>query len=245
MTTDERSPCRDFERGVCNRGDKCKYYHPEGVNPSENGKLPICKDFQNKGCGRIKCKFLHITVDEEAEYNKTGALPDHGGRPEKNMSMISFQGKEVCKDYLNNICERGPNCRYMHVSERDLQMEATANGNSMGMLGPIYGKRRRDDFGGIAGTPDLMDENEMLKRKITDLQKEVIELREVNDTLYDQNTRYRAQLRGNPTLDVSQNNDAYNKNGFTARVSAAAAPTVAATVMMPQRPAYDYSQLTY
>ena len=249
-TTEERSPCRDFERGVCNRGDKCKYYHPEGSSPSENAKLPICKDFQNKGCGRIKCKFLHITVDEEAEYNKSGSLPDHGGRPEKNAARISFQGKEVCKDFLNNICDRGANCRYMHVSERELQLEQTTNGTAIpGMLGSLYGKRRRDDFGGgVSDASVLMDENEMLKRKITDLQKEVIDLREVNDTLYDQNTRYRTQLRGSTALtDVThtQANDAYTKAGFTARVSAAAAPTVAATVMMPPRPAYDYSQLSY
>ena len=259
-TTEERSPCRDFERGVCNRGDKCKYYHPEGsVAGSENGKLPICKDFQNKGCGRIKCKFLHITVDEEAEYNKSGALPEHGGRPEKNAARISFQGKEVCKDFLNNICDRGANCRYMHVSERELQLDITgANGATPcpggGILGTLYGKRRRDEFGGgsVGDASVLMDENEMLKRKITDLQKEVIDLREVNDTLYDQNTRYRTQLRGSTALtDVvsQQASDVYTKAaaGFTAaaRVSAATAPTVPATVMMPQRPAYDYSQLSY
>lgn len=244
MSSDERAPCRDFERGVCNRGDKCKYYHPEGVSPPENAKLPICKDFQNKGCGRFKCKFLHITLDEEAEYNKTGNLPEHGGRPEKMASNLSFQGKEICKDFLNNICDRGSRCRFLHISERELQMEQ-ANGASMGMLGGMYGKRRRDDFGVVAdSSAAMMEENEMLKRKITELQRQVLDLRQMNDTLYDQNTRYRNQLRGNPTIpDANQPADAY-KTAYSARVPAAVAPA-AATDMMATRPAYDYSQLTY
>lgn len=254
-TVEERSPCRDFERGVCNRGDKCKYYHPEGASQTENAKLPICKDFQNKGCGRIKCKFLHITVEEEAEYNKSGELPEHGGRPEKIAQKLSFQGKEVCKDFLNNICDRGTTCKYLHVTERDIQMEQSLNGAPLGMLGSLYGKRpRRDDFGVVVDSSVLFDENEMLKRKITDLQKEVIDLREVNDTLYDQNTRYRAQLRGGggnqQHADVTQGTgDVYNNNKTSiyaaARVTSAAVPSVASAVMMPPRPAYDYSQLTY
>ena len=31
--------CRDFEKGNCSRGNRCKYFHP---------KLKICRDFQNK-----------------------------------------------------------------------------------------------------------------------------------------------------------------------------------------------------
>jgi len=197
----EESTCRDFERGVCNRGDKCRYAHPEGTKPSDNQKLPICKDYQNKGCSRMKCKFLHITVDEEAEYMKTGSLPEHRGRSDLVASSSQHRfshpsGKDICKDFLNNICDRGSRCKFIHAQDPGM------GGGPMHGPPPMHGKRFRDNYGGMSGSPDLMEENEMLKRKITDLQKQVMELREMNDTLYDQNTRYRAQLHGggNPTL---------------------------------------------
>jgi len=245
MSSEEQSVCRDFERGVCNRGDKCRYFHPEGVKPSDNAKLPICKDFQNRGCDRMKCKFLHITVDEEAEYNKTGTLPEHGGRSE-NVPMRSGQGKAICKYFLKNTCERGESCRFLH--EREWPMgEPNGMPNGMGMMGgPMYGKRYRDDFGGASGSPALMDENEMLKRKITDLKKQVLELRQMNDTLYDQNTRYRNQLHGNPALaNPAQTTDAYNKTGLinTGMPTGAAPP--APPVMIASLPGYNYSQLKY
>ena len=190
-SVDSESVCRDFERGVCSRGGQCRYKHPEGVKPPENAKLPICKDFQNKGCGRIKCKFLHVTVTEEAEYMKTGDLPAHGGRRDK----VLTGGKEICKDFLNGICDRRSSCKFAHTPD-----PAVAT-----MYDPSPGKRFRGSYDvTVTGSAeDMMDENELLRRKITDLQKQVIELRQMNDTLYDQNTKYRTQLtsnRGNPML---------------------------------------------
>lgn len=194
--SDSRGTCRDFERGVCNRGQKCKYYHPEGVQLN-NQKLPICKDFQNKGCDRPKCKFLHITSDEEAEYMRTGQLPSHGGHPPE--PPRGQPGNDVCKDFLNNICQRGSRCKFRHISENEFQTEQQQMGGGGGGGGGMYGKRRRDDYGGGgmgAGIGAFDEENEMLRRKITDLQRQVLDLRQMNDTLYDQNTRYRNQLRG-------------------------------------------------
>ena len=204
MAEDKQSKgvCRDYERGVCNRGNRCKFYHPEGMTQPDQ-KLPICKDFQNKGCDRIKCKFLHITQDEEAAYNSSGILPEHGGHPEKIQPMrggggggggFNGLGPDVCKDFLNNICQRGNRCKFRHITEREYQLEQqleAVSGNSN-----VYGKRRRDDYGGAQEMNVLGEENEMLRRKITDLQRQVVDLRQMNDTLYDQNTRYRNQLRG-------------------------------------------------
>jgi len=191
---EERSTCRDFERGVCSRGDKCKYYHPDSATPAEGAKLPICKDYQNKGCSRFKCKFLHITVDEEAEYNTTGKLPEHGGNPEKvSRPAASASGsgnKDVCRDFLNGKCDRGPRCKFSHQSERESFQNGAYPGSS-------YGKRPRgDDMYGAAYPVNsgLADENELLKRKVDDLHKEIINLRQINDTLYDQNAKYRSQL---------------------------------------------------
>jgi len=183
--------CRDYQRGVCNRGQNCKFHHPEGAEPT-NHKLPICKDYQNKGCDRIKCKFLHITSEEEAEYMRTGVLPEHGGHPQS--APASSIGKDVCKDFLNNICNRGSKCKFQHIPVDDFPPERPT-------YSAAYGKRRRDDYSVHDSMSPLADENEMLRRKITDLQRQVLDLRQMNDTLYDQNTRYRNQLRGQPSAD--------------------------------------------
>jgi len=194
---EESSPCRDFERGVCSRGENCRFFHPERTEPAEGVKLPICKDFQNKGCDRRKCKFLHVTQEEEAVYDATGQLPPHRGRPELMYTTAGPAGaaaaagppKNVCKDFLNGKCDRGSRCRYAHVAE-----------GPHGDRG--YGKRSRSDAyhpppphaAGVANDAAMFEENEFLRRKITELQREVLSLREMNDTLYDQNRRYCAQL---------------------------------------------------
>lgn len=161
--------CRDFENGKCTRGERCRFYHP---------KLLICKDFQNKECKREKCRFLHVTKDEEETYNNGGGLPDHIDEDE---------------------------------AKRLRKMEPDFGGG-----GGMYGKRRRDDgfnFNGTSGVPTvLMEENEILKRKVLELQRQVMDLRQMNDTLYDQNTRFRNQIRG---VVAPPQDDQYNKVGTT------------------------------
>jgi len=201
MSSEDRSTCRDFERGVCNRGDKCRYAHPQGIEQADNHKLPICKDFQNKGCTRMKCKFLHVTVAEEAEYMKSGTLPSHGGRPELNISLLQrpTPSNEMCKDFLKNMCERGSRCKFSHSIDR---------GGGGGDVMYEDMNRIREDCYSVSNA----EENEMLKRKIADLQREIMELRQMNDSLYDENTRYRAQIHmvatvaGNPTLAAMHTN---------------------------------------
>jgi len=144
--------CRDFENGKCTRGERCRFFHP---------KLQICKDFQNKTCERDRCKFLHVTREEEETYENSGVFPDHIDKEEGKRKRI---------------------------------MEPDFGGGR-------YGKRLRDDvfYPMVAATPAspaLMQDNKMLKAKVTDLQRQVVELRQMNDTLYEQNTLYRNQLRG-------------------------------------------------
>jgi len=181
---EDRPPCRDFQRGVCTRGDNCRYFHPESATLAEDVKPPICKDFQNNLCDRMKCKFMHLTQKEEAVFKATGILPEHGGRaeniPRQPHGMVS---NDICKDFLNGKCDRGTRCRYVHETDPKILMRE------------MYGKRSR-----IMATYDssLYEENEMLRSKIAELQKEIISLRQMNDTLYDQNTKYRSQLhKGN------------------------------------------------
>ena len=71
--------CRDFDKGKCSRGRRCKYYHP---------KLKVCRDSQNKKCEREKCRFLHITCEEEELYEKSGKLPDHIDKEEAKKRRV-------------------------------------------------------------------------------------------------------------------------------------------------------------
>jgi len=202
---ENKNECRDFVRGVCNRGNSCKFFHPPHANTikQEGGKLPICKDFQNKGCERQKCTFLHISQQEEEEYNRSGLLPDHGGRQYSALGgpgngYEPFIPGNACRDFLNGVCQRGNRCKFRHISEQQHQAESG---------GPMHGKRRRNDMGGPGEF--FNEEMEMLRRKVTDLQRQVVDLRQMNDTLYEQNNRYRAQLRQTGSL---QNPSPYNSS---------------------------------
>ena len=71
--------CGDFKNNKCTRGIYCKFYHP---------KLLVCKDFQNVGCSRDKCRFLHVTKDEEDVYKKGGGLPKHISQDEARRKTL-------------------------------------------------------------------------------------------------------------------------------------------------------------
>ena len=200
--------CRDYEKGLCTRGKHCKFFHSPDVRIDQK-KLEVCKDFQSRKCDRAKCRFLHLTFEEEIEYNDRGVLPDHGGRIKSTGHGRGYSSnidEELCKDYLNNSCTRGGRCRFRHATEKELYLEkqlmaAVSMAQRPAMINEIddpYGKRRRTDIANplVEENERLTEENEKLHRKITDLQKQVIDLRKMNDTLYDQNTVYRNQLRG-------------------------------------------------
>ena len=48
---ESREECRDFKRNVCNKGDKCKYYHPPRDINSIFERNSVCHDFQNPKVG--------------------------------------------------------------------------------------------------------------------------------------------------------------------------------------------------
>lgn len=250
MSNENQGVCRDFLAGVCDRGQRCKYDHPKGAGPNEHSgpkKLPICKDYQNKGCERRNCKFLHLSSDEEHFFKRNGEMPHRqpcrdwwNGKCDRDASKCKYRhisekqfnleqqimaevhgpmmggppprgfggppipppggrapggspGGAPCKDFMNGRCQR-KTCKFRHVTERELALEQQLAEEMPPP--PMYGKRSRMDSGMAAPGVDDKDykaENEVLKRKISELQKEVLDLREMNDALYTQNAKYRDQ----------------------------------------------------
>lgn len=106
--------CKDFIKGVCFRGNKCRYRHPEDMSEPET--VPFCKDFINneRGChfesenGR-ECSFVHAPKAAVNEYYKSGWLP--------NCIITRITERfQICGNFLKDSCHRNPeDCKYKHV----------------------------------------------------------------------------------------------------------------------------------
>lgn len=65
-------PCRDFIKGLCTRGDACRYHHggasgagiADGIGGMNSGPAAVCRDFQRGRCERMgDCKYSHVLPD--------------------------------------------------------------------------------------------------------------------------------------------------------------------------------------
>eukprot|EP00736_Rhodelphis_marinus_P005234 Rmarinus@m.18349 len=91
----ERGICYDYLKGVCSRGDTCKFAHiPKGTG--------ICFDFQRKTCRKgDDCPFVHVKLGDLAF---------------DDISVSELQARGICYDFQRSMCHRGKDCRYCHVS---------------------------------------------------------------------------------------------------------------------------------
>ena len=128
--------CRDYLRNVCKRGKRCKYRHP---NTNETKDLrrtqdyTFCHDYQNNGCRRPNCKFLHCTREEEEFCRQTGQLPVRlqqasmlgvGVGVGVGNSTDALKGSiPICKDNLKGECHRGTTCKFRHVSIAEFEYQ--------------------------------------------------------------------------------------------------------------------------
>ncbi|GIL62034.1 hypothetical protein Vafri_16356 [Volvox africanus] len=99
--------CFDFTKGVCSRGDKCKYSHDLATivhfNSKEKG---ICFDYLRNQCHRgLLCRFSHdlSNIAQQCQVYNNGAKENKGAKP-----------NAICYDFVKGVCQRGADCRYSH-----------------------------------------------------------------------------------------------------------------------------------
>lgn len=127
--------CRDYLRNVCKRGKRCRYRHPNSDEAKELVKrkeYTFCHDFQNSGCRRPNCRFIHCTREEEEYYKQTGQLPVRlqqaaalGIGVVPNEIPLLKGEIPVCKDFLKGECKRAGRCKYRHLSSVQYELEIT------------------------------------------------------------------------------------------------------------------------
>ncbi|XP_075983652.1 uncharacterized protein LOC142981540 isoform X2 [Anticarsia gemmatalis] len=72
----ERTMCRNFARGTCEKGSACIFAH-ELIVSQLPGVYTFCRNYQNRMCTYERCKFVHATVFEKEFFFRTGYLPPH------------------------------------------------------------------------------------------------------------------------------------------------------------------------
>uniref|UniRef100_A0A7E4VFQ5 C3H1-type domain-containing protein n=1 Tax=Panagrellus redivivus TaxID=6233 RepID=A0A7E4VFQ5_PANRE len=139
--------CRDFLNGICARGNRCRFRHPENENgPTNQPNTPytFCIDFQNRGCYRESCRFVHATAEDAERYQSKGfvSLPLARAIAATLTINDSINGIPICKEFQTGACSRGNNrCRYWHVV---VEEERLARHNMVmhgGPMGPPMGGR--------------------------------------------------------------------------------------------------------
>lgn len=234
------SICRDFLRNVCRRGNHCRYRHPDNDEARHLGvqqqEYLFCHDFQNAGCRRSNCRFIHCSREEEESFRRTGELPVHLAQAAALGFISSEPGlvkgeAPVCKDFLKGDCKRGAKCKYRHLSAADYELELISDrqralpsssvilpGESVNMDdGGVKRRKIADACDGIdyfdtcrvvtlADYQLLMEENQLLRRKVDDLKRHLSVLVATNELLLEQNARYRAckLITVPPIVAVSQ-----------------------------------------
>lgn len=122
--------CRDFLKGKCQRGDECKFEHPEKVEESIT-KKKICFAFKKGQCNRgDRCLFSHATgTSIMAQQSKVFKTPFGGANDRKpqrqtynetQQTAPSVRAKntkkdQVCHAFQRGECDRGESCRFSHI----------------------------------------------------------------------------------------------------------------------------------
>ncbi|KAL4003567.1 Zinc finger C-x8-C-x5-C-x3-H type (and similar) family protein [Acanthocheilonema viteae] len=116
--------CRDFLNNICSRGSRCKFYHPLNVvrrasqQTQENIEYQFCIDYQNRGCNRDNCRYIHAQREDIERYKMTGEMTLNIAREIAAIyNCDTINGIPFCKEYQIGSCSRGgQRCRYWHIN---------------------------------------------------------------------------------------------------------------------------------
>ena len=121
--TYKRGTCFAFQRGQCQRGDRCKFAHEAAAgvpvsaasadggsrrvaSPSSSAReaQKVCFDFLRGKCKwGDKCRFAHVNTKEAREHGSSAA------------SLEAYASSTtVCRDFQKGSCKRGESCRFVH-----------------------------------------------------------------------------------------------------------------------------------
>ena len=139
----ENRVCREFLRGECDRGDRCKFSHPD-LNEGGGGdelKSRVCRDYLRDECVRgDKCiyqhppgqkgsskavKFCHNFQNGRCRSQDCSYLhcsseeevyyKETGKLPPGMDDMVkNMSSSKICKDFLNGKCFRQM-CKFVHT----------------------------------------------------------------------------------------------------------------------------------
>ncbi|XP_030052615.1 zinc finger CCCH domain-containing protein 10 isoform X2 [Microcaecilia unicolor] len=170
--------CRDFLRNVCKRGKRCRFRHPEAAEVSDLGvrknEFIFCHDFQNKECGRLNCRFIHGSKEDEEYYKKSGELP-----PRLRQKVAEGLGLDptdlpnsksevpICRDFLKGDCQRGTKCKFRHL-QRDYEYGYEYDARNLAIMNPAVRFDRYDPYAGMYETERYDELDPVLKRRRVD-----------------------------------------------------------------------------
>ncbi|XGW17844.1 hypothetical protein V3C99_002450 [Haemonchus contortus] len=158
---DRDDVCRDFLKNICNRGSRCKFYHPTDSKQRTEDMINFCIDFQNRGCMRDNCRFVHASRDEVERYKHTREVTLPLARAIAAVTQgDTIAGIPVCKEFQSGKCARGAQrCRYWHVNveeERERRLRGLPpSGGPLGRFGGAPGGRYGGSGGPMYGVPPL------------------------------------------------------------------------------------------
>ncbi|CAJ0936443.1 unnamed protein product, partial [Mesorhabditis belari] len=151
---DRDDVCRDFLKNICNRGRNCKFYHPPDAEKPSETQIHFCIDYQNRGCTRNQCRFVHVPKEEAERYKATREVNLPLARAIAAVTNgDTINGIPVCKEFQTGKCGRGAaRCRYWHVN---LEEERERRRRGLPMGAPLHGGGgggRMGNYGGGGGS---------------------------------------------------------------------------------------------
>jgi len=97
----------------------------------------FCLDFQNQGCTRSNCKFIHADSTDVDAYKHTNSVSLSLARAIAAMPNTEvINGLPLCREFeTHGSCARGASCRYWHIN-REEERERRMAGMSVRPMGP-------------------------------------------------------------------------------------------------------------